>query len=182
MFVFGGFFLWKRVYFYGTFTEMCSITVVQLTISHYWSRWRLVAEWGQKHYLNQWRIHAPPGRNGDMRWDENLNRLGVTQNSLYRLMWLHTIFADYIRYYLTHLHPGQNGRHSADDIFKCIFVNEKFRISIRISLKFVPKGPINNKLALIQVMVWRRTGDKPLFEPMLTHFTDVYMRHYGEMC
>ena len=56
----------------------------------------------------------------------------------------------------------------ADDIFKGIFMNEKFSIAIRISLKFVPKGPINNKSALDQVMAWRLTGDKPLPEPMLT--------------
>ena len=41
---------------------------------------------------------------------------------------------------LTHLPPGQNGRHFTDNIFKCIFVNEKCFILIKISLKFVPKG------------------------------------------
>ena len=45
--------------------------------------------------------------------------------------------------------PGQNGRHFADDIFRCIFLNEKFYILITISLKFVPKGPIDNNLALV---------------------------------
>ena len=30
---------------------------------------------------------------------------------------------------------GQNGRHFADDVFRCIFVNEKFSILIKISLK-----------------------------------------------
>ena len=45
--------------------------------------------------------------------------------------------------------PGQNGRHFTDDVFKCIFVNEKFCISIQISLKFVPKGPIDNNPALV---------------------------------
>ena len=39
--------------------------------------------------------------------------------------------------------PGQNGHHFAEDIFRCIFVNEKFYILIKISLKFVPKGPCN---------------------------------------
>ena len=63
--------------------------------------------------------------------------------------------------------PGQNGRHFPDDIFKCIFMNEKFCILIRISLKFVPKGLINNIPALVQIMAWRRLGDKPLSEPML---------------
>ena len=47
-----------------------------------------------------------------------------------------------------------------------------FFITIRISLKFVLKGPIHNKAALVQVMAWRWTGDKPLPEPMLTQFTD----------
>ena len=42
---------------------------------------------------------------------------------------------------------------------------------------FVPKGPIDNKWALVQVMAWRRIGDKPLPEPMLIQFTDTYMRH-----
>ena len=65
----------------------------------------------------------------------------------------------------------------ADDILKCIFLNENSRIPIGISLKFVPRNPIDNKPALVQVMVWRRTGDKPLPEPMMTHFTDAYMRH-----
>ena len=73
--------------------------------------------------------------------------------------------------------PAQNGRHCADDIFRCIFVNENFCILTKGSLKFVPKGPIDNNPALVQITDWRRTGDKPLSEPMLTQFTDAYMRH-----
>ena len=65
------------------------------------------------------------------------------------------------------LRPIQNGRHFADDIFKCIFLNENAWISLKISLKFVPKGPINNNPALVQIMAWRRSGDKPLSEPMM---------------
>ena len=65
------------------------------------------------------------------------------------------------------LRPRQYGRHFADDIFKCIFLNENIWISIKISLKFVPKGPINNIPALVQIMAWRRPGDKPLSEPMM---------------
>ena len=49
----------------------------------------------------------------------------------------------------------------ADDIFKCIFLNENDRILIQISLKFVPHGPIDNKSALFQVMAWRLFGAKP---------------------
>ena len=74
---------------------------------------------------------------------------------------------------LNSLRPIQNGCHFADDIFKCIFVNENVWIPIKISLKFVPNGPINNIPALVQIKVWRRPGVKPLSEPMtvrlLTH-------------
>ena len=65
----------------------------------------------------------------------------------------------------------------ANDIFKCIFLYEKDKIPIQISLKLVPRGRIDNKPALVQVMVWRRTGDKPLPETLMTHFTGAYMRH-----
>ena len=34
--------------------------------------------------------------------------------------------------------------------------------------KFVPKGPIDNNSAWVQVMAWRQTGDMPLPEPMMT--------------
>ena len=65
------------------------------------------------------------------------------------------------------LRPRQNGRHFPDDIFKCIFLNENVWISIKIPLKFVPKGQINNIPALVQIMAWRRPGDKSLSEPMV---------------
>ena len=73
--------------------------------------------------------------------------------------------------------PGQNGRHFAGDIFKCVSMNEKFCMFIKISLKFIPKCPIDNKAALVQVMVWCKAGEKPLPELMLTPFTDAYMRY-----
>ena len=65
------------------------------------------------------------------------------------------------------LRPRQNGRHFPDDIFKWIFLNENVWISINISLKFVPRCPINNIPTLVHVMAWRRPGDKPLSEPMM---------------
>ena len=65
------------------------------------------------------------------------------------------------------LWPRQNGRNFADNIFKWIFLNENVWILIKISLKFVPQGPINNIPALDQIMAWRRQGDKPLSGPMM---------------
>ena len=61
----------------------------------------------------------------------------------------------------------QNGRCSADDIFKCIFLSENVWILIKISLKFVSKGPISNIPALVEVMAWHQSRDKPLSGPML---------------
>ena len=73
--------------------------------------------------------------------------------------------------YFNTLRPRQNGRHFADDIFKCIFLHENVWIPIKISLKFVPKGPVNNIPALVQIMAWCRPGDKPLSEPMMVSLT-----------
>ena len=61
----------------------------------------------------------------------------------------------------------QNGRHFQDDICKLIFLNENVWISIKISLKFVPKGLINIIPALVQIMAWRRPGYKLFSEPMM---------------
>ena len=69
--------------------------------------------------------------------------------------------------YLNTLRPRQNWRHFADDILKYTFFNENVWIPIKISLKFVSKGRINNIPALVQIMAWRRPGDTPLSEPML---------------
>ena len=52
-------------------------------------------------------------------------------------------------YYINSSPRGQNGRHFTDDFFRCIFENENFSILIEISLKSVPKGPIDNNQALV---------------------------------
>ena len=74
------------------------------------------------------------------------------------------------------LRPKQNGRHFADAIFKCIFLNENDCISLKNSL-----SPINNIPTLVQIMAWRRPGDKPLSEPMMVSFNDAYMRHSASL-
>ena len=61
----------------------------------------------------------------------------------------------------------QDGRHFADGVFKCIFLNENVWFLLKISLKCVPKDRINSVPALVQIMAWRRAGDKPLSEPMM---------------
>ena len=56
------------------------------------------------------------------------------------------------RLLLNTLRPRQYGRRFADDTFKRIVLNENIRISIKISLKFVPKDPINNNPAFGNVV------------------------------
>ena len=63
--------------------------------------------------------------------------------------------------------PRQNERHFADDTSNHIIFNDNVRISIKISLKFAPKGSINNIQTLVQIMAWRKPGDKPLSEPVM---------------
>ena len=55
------------------------------------------------------------------------------------------------------------------------FLISKYCIFIPISLKFVPKELIDNKSALVQVMAWRRTGDKAVSESIVAYFTDAYI-------
>ena len=65
------------------------------------------------------------------------------------------------------LRPRQNVHYFAEDTFKCIFLNENVGILIKISLKFVPMGPTNDIPALVQMMAWHPSGNKPLSEPMM---------------
>ena len=64
------------------------------------------------------------------------------------------------------LKPKENVRHFAD-IFKSIFLNENVWIQINVSPKFVLQDPIENIPALVQIMAWRWSGDKPLYEPVM---------------
>ena len=76
--------------------------------------------------------------------------------------WMTPTLAFAVIWLFNSLRPRQNRRHFADDVFKCNFMNENVWIPIKISLKFVPEGPINNISALVQIMAWRRIGDDPV--------------------
>ena len=92
--------------------------------------------------------------------DNKISR--VTVSSINHVAW----------YQYKKLRPERNSRQVAD-IFKSIFLNE----NIWISLKLFPRGQITIILALVQIMAWRRPGDKSLSEPMMICFTDTIMRH-----
>ena len=82
--------------------------------------------------------------------------LHIIQNL--RDLWHHQLYQISDPLFFNTLRPRQNGRHFADDIFKCIFVNENAWIALKILLKFAPKVRINNIPALVQIMAWRRPG------------------------
>ena len=84
-------------------------------------------------------------------------------------------FTHIIRGYFTARIAGlntlrQNYHHFQDDIFKCIF-NDNVRISIKTSMKFVPKGPTNNIPVLFRIMASHRSGDKSLSEPKMVRLS-----------
>ena len=73
----------------------------------------------------------------------------------------------------------------ADGLFKSIFLDENVWISIKISLKKFPKGPINSISALVQIMTWHWPGVKPSSVPMMVsllthtwhHSTSMFSHH-----
>ena len=84
---------------------------------------------------------------------------------------------DCLKPQLTHI-PLDNMAAISQTIFSDAFLFMKFFFSIliKISLKFVCMEPVDNKPALVPIMALRRISDKSLREPMLTQFTDAYMR------
>ena len=70
------------------------------------------------------------------------------------------------------LESTQRGRQFADGIFNSISLNEKNWNLHKIYWKSVPCGIISNMAALVQLIAWRRTGDKPLSEAILEYSTE----------
>ena len=121
------------------------IPEVLLTICHH--RWWLSTGYATGSYLNQ-------------RWPWSMAPLGHN--------W---VLSSWVRPYqgcncFNTLRPWQNGRHFPDDIFQCIFLNEKFRFHRNL----FQKAPINNILSLVQIMAWCHPSDKPWSQPMTVNF------------
>ena len=76
------------------------------------------------------------------------------------------------------LRPRQNGHYFAHDIFKNI---KTFELHLKMTLKIVPKGAIWNRSALVGVMAWCRTGDRPLCGPVMAWFSDAYISHWASV-
>ena len=63
-------------------------------------------------------------------------------------------------------------------IVKFLFVNEN-SILIQMSLKFVPRSPINIKPAMIQIIPLLQTINTSLSEPVLPQFTNAFMPSFS---
>ena len=64
---------------------------------------------------------------------------------------------------------------------KVHFLEWNWWILLKISMKFVPKVPINNIPTLVQIMAWRGPGDKPLSELMMVRLP-THMWDKGNQC
>ena len=85
------------------------------------------------------------------------------------------LYENYIAVSLTHHSLDKMAAISQTTFSKAFLSMKKYQFRL-----FVPKGPINNIPALVQIMAWQWPGNKPLSEPMLTQLTDAYMRHLGD--
>ena len=70
-------------------------------------------------------------------------------------------------FYVNTLRPKTKWTPFRRRYFQMHFIEWNVSTAIKNSLRFVPKGPINNIPALVQIMAWRRPGNKPLSEPMM---------------
>ena len=74
---------------------------------------------------------------------------------------------------LNPLRPRQNGRPFRRRHFRTHFWGWNNSIPIEISRKFVPRGPINNIPALVQIMAWRR----PVYGRICATYGLVELKH-----
>ena len=133
---------------------------------HHWFRLWLVAWLASSHYLNHcWNIVNWTLRN-KLQWNFYQNSyIFIEENAFKNVCKMASISS--LPECVNTLRPRQDRRNFADNIFTCIFFNENCCILIKFSLKYVRKGPIDNNPALVQIMAWCRSGDKPLSEPMM---------------
>ena len=78
-----------------------------------------------------------------------------------------------------YMETHKNGQNFADNIFECtsFYFYENYSAWITISPKFIIKSQIDNRPTLVQAMAWCETGNKPLPDPMVIEFPDIYMCH-----
>ena len=96
----------------------------------------------------------------------SIQKLPNTVNSL---IWLIKEFLCNVVTFYTQIHSSV--RYLADDKLKYIFVKET---CILIQIEFVRRCRSDTKSSLFLVIAWWRTCEKPIYEPIKTHFPDAY--------
>ena len=77
----------------------------------------------------------------------------IMWDNSYHMVYSWALMFSWTRLITSTLRRRQDGRRFPDDIFKCIFLNENDKIPIQISIKFVPRSPIDNKPAPIHYLI-----------------------------
>ena len=112
--------------------------------------------------LARWRLYAYSKMN---------TRCHICQNTVDVISsWFKKIFVN-----INTLRPTQNDRCFADEVLEYNLLKGHVWISPKISLKFVPKGQMNNIPALVHVMPWHQSGDRPLYEPVMVNYWRIYV-------
>ena len=116
--------------------------------------WRWADTWAKWRLINKWTIR------NKARQSDSIHFCIICAFS-YRLWYVGRFIQDWM---LTH-----SGRDEMDNNSQTTFSNvfSSMRMFVQISLKLAPKGLTNNIQALVQIMDWRRPGDKPLSETMM---------------
>ena len=103
-----------------------------------WSLWRLCNDDNEVTLKGM----SKPSHRSTKSWYNNNNKTKHSEK-VCTFRWIYSIFLNTLR-------PRQNCHHFADDIFKCMFLDDREWISLKISLKLFPKIWINNIPALVE--------------------------------
>ena len=135
--------------------------------NHHWFRWWLVAWSAPSHYLNQCWIVVNWTLKNIFQWKSNQNTtIFIEENARQNVVCeMASILSRPQCVNIFWL--WQIGHHYADDIFKCIFLNENVWIARKKSLNIFPEDPINNIQSLVQIMAWHLPCDRPLSETIM---------------
>ena len=134
--------------------DVLNILNIVINPGQYYFRWWFFSYSAPSHYPKQYRLIIICNYGHKLRWNlnilfqQNAFRCAVCKTA-YGLSLPRYMHVDQFTPRVNSSPPGQNGHHFADDIFRCIFLSENICIFIKISLKFVSKGSMDNNPVLV---------------------------------
>ena len=152
---------WKKMYEFQSRFHWSLFLRVQLTTRHNINK-QLVIQSALNHYIDACILYFILRRSSSYTV-QALWRHGISNPDQYYFRWWLIAWQHHT---INTLRPRQNGHHFPTFSIASSW-KKMYEFSIKISLKFVLKGPINKMSALVQIMAWRRPGDKPLSEQMM---------------